>query len=171
MLFDLFPLLVSESKLNHLKWNVKSEFHNTSMDQALSFDKELRSKLVADFLQVCAWQHVKEDTSLKPQRLLPGGGCLPLLEPPVVKNISFRDSYHPQYPICPIWCWTSFLKPKTQQLFFHCWALWIHPFSPEKTYLANMSFLRWQKYDDSSGLIWAIETEISDLTNKKTLSL
>lgn len=109
MLFDLFPLLVSESKLNHLKWNVKSEFHNTSMDQALSFDKELRSKLVADFLQVCAWQHVKEDTSLKPQRLLPGGGCLPLLEPPVVKNISFRDSYHPQYPICPIWCWTSFL--------------------------------------------------------------
>lgn len=77
MLFDLFPLLVIESKLNHLKWNVKSEFHNTSVDQALSFDKELRSKLVADFLQVCAWQHAKEDTSLKSQKLLPDGACLP----------------------------------------------------------------------------------------------
>ena len=77
MFFDLFPLPVIESKLNHLKWHVKSEFCNTSVDQALSFDKELSSKLAADFLQVCAWWHVKEDTSLKPQRLLPDGACLP----------------------------------------------------------------------------------------------
>ena len=68
MLFDPFPLLIIESQLNHLEWNVKSELQNTSVDQALSSDKELRSKLVADFLQVCAWQHVKEDTSLKPKR-------------------------------------------------------------------------------------------------------
>lgn len=110
------------------------------------WQRAFRSKLVAD-LHRQPGQHVKEDTSLKPKGSCQGGG-LPLLEAPVVKNISFRGSYHPQYPVCPMWCWASLVGVRNQRhssSFFDCWMDWTLESilqSWEDLALANMSFLR-----------------------------